>query len=127
MFRSRPRGGKHYTLLLIPEMNIGFSGRSIKAPANSPAGAVNTDQNGTRFEIGARAGGEIQFGFIGIPELSLQATIGLGFQNNQAWQNGVGNVANNSTSAHSYAFTTTVDAAPWAIFTNNISALYYFP
>jgi hypothetical protein len=118
-----PAWGKHYTILLIPEINFGYSGRSLKATApNTP----NQDQNGARFEIGARAGGEVHFGFIGVPELSLQATIGLGFQNNQVWANNVGG-ANNATSAHSYTFTTSVDQAPWAIFTNNISALYYFP
>jgi hypothetical protein len=119
-----PAWGKHYTLLLIPEINFGYAGRSIKPPANSPANTPNTDQNGARFEIGARAGGEVHFGFIGVPELSLQATIGLGFQNNQVWSS---SGANTSTSAHSYTFTTSVDQAPWAIFTNNISALYYFP
>lgn len=119
-----PAWGKHYTLLLIPEFNFGYSGRSIKPPAGAPANTPNTDQNGARFEIGARAGGEVHFGFIGVPELSLQATIGLGFQNNQVWSS---SGPNNSSSAHSYTFTTSVDQAPWAIFTNNISALYYFP
>ncbi len=121
-----PAWGKHYTLLLIPEINFGYAGRSIKPPAVSPPNTPNIDQNGARFEIGARAGAEVHFGFIGVPELSLQATIGLGFQNNQVWANNV-NGANTSSAAHTYVFTTSVDQAPWAIFTNNISALYYFP
>ncbi len=121
-----PAWGKHYTLLLIPEINFGYAGRSIKPAAGAPANTPNIDQNGARFEIGARAGGEVHFGFIGVPELSLQATIGLGFQNNQVWANNVAG-ANTSSAAHTYTFTTTVDQAPWAIFTNNISALYYFP
>ena len=39
-----------------------------------------TDFSGIRFDVGARTGFELFFGFIGIPELSLSATVGLQFE-----------------------------------------------
>ena len=67
-------GSKHFSFQVIPELNFGIAG-SKTAPAAGPG----ADLSGIHFDIGARAGGEIQFGFIGIPELSLQAGVGLAF------------------------------------------------
>ena len=40
-------------------------------------GQPDTSLTGSRIEIGARAGAEIQFGFIGVPQLALQGSIGV--------------------------------------------------
>jgi hypothetical protein len=76
--------------------------------------------------VGARAGAEIHFGFIDIPQLALQASIGLRFDvDSGSTTDSTGpddvEVSSNRTHLH-----TTVQGAPWAIFTNNIAALYYF-
>ena len=67
--------GKHYKFLLVPELNIGYARRGEKQNGNpAPPDIVRT---GLRVDAGARIGTEIQFGFIGIPELALQASVGL--------------------------------------------------
>jgi hypothetical protein len=111
--------GRHFTFELVPEANLGFTNGTIKsAMPNTP----DTGTSGFLFDIGARIGGEIQFGFIGLPELALEGSVGLYLQRQSASQS----VDPNSASDGSWAFGTTVGSSPWAIFTNNISALYYF-
>ena len=111
--------GKHYSFELIPELNAGFTSGTIKsAVATTP----DVNLSGFRLDLGARVGAEIYFGFIGVPQLSLQASVGAYFTH-QAWK-----VSQGATSESVTATTlgTTVQDAPWAIFVNNISALYYF-
>ena len=112
---------KHFTFEAIPEITFGYAGSTIKSAV---AGGPDTNLSGLRFDIGARAGGEVHFGFIGVPQLALQATIGLAFR----YESIKGSLSDNTVSASQsgIGFGTTVQDAPWAIFTNNISALYYF-
>jgi hypothetical protein len=118
---------KHYKFLVIPELNIGFTRRNETQP-NGQQPDVN--RSGFRFDIGGRVGAEIQFGFIGIPQLALQATIGLGFRR-LVWHNSqdAGNnvPTSRSSSIGENQFGTTVQSDPWALFVNNVSAIYYFP
>jgi hypothetical protein len=105
---------KHFTFELVPiEVTLGFTGGS------TPNGATTTSQKGLRVDIGARVGAELHFGFIGIPQLALEGSIGLFFEYESF---GAGNAANSSETT----FSTSVGSAPWAIFTDTISALYYF-
>jgi len=125
--------GKHYKFLAIPEVNFGYATQSeesqnVAAPA-TPAGDIH--RTGLRFDVGARIGTEIQFGFIGIPELALQASVGLNFRR-RVWHASQDARApttpvDSSSSDGATDFGTTVQADPWAIFTNNIAAIYYFP
>ncbi|MBX3204586.1 MAG: hypothetical protein KF764_05925 [Labilithrix sp.] len=126
--------GKHYKFLLVPELNLGYATQT-EAAQNVPAGTPtppDIHRTGFRFDIGARVGTEIQFGFIGIPELALQASVGLNFRR-QVWHasrdaNAAAGVPNpESSSLGENSFGTTVQSDPWALFTNNISAIYYFP
>ena len=105
---------KHMTFELIPEATVAFAG-------NSPGGG--TSYSGFRLDVGARIGGEIQFGFIGIPQLALQATVGL-YLDHQSW--GSSTTGGTNPSFSSTTFSTSVQGDPWGIFTDNISALYYF-
>jgi len=107
---------KHMTFELIPEATVAFAGNS------GNVGAASITYSGFRLDVGARIGGEIQFGFIGIPQLALQATVGL-YLEHDSW--GFSTAAA-SGSASSTTFTTSVQGDPWGIFTDNISALYYF-
>jgi hypothetical protein len=105
--------GRHYTFEIIPEANVGFGGGS---------GAANTNK-GFLLDLGARAGAEIQFGFIGLPELALQGSIGamLSVTSQSSTPDG-----GPKSSASTTSFGTTVYNSPWGIFTNSVSALYYF-
>ena len=116
---------KHYKFLVIPELNIGFATQTETAPAGANVGDIT--RTGFHLDLGARIGTEIHFGFIGVPQLSLQATVGL-LARRDAWKvkQDVGNQTN-SASVGETAFGTTVQGEPWAVFVNNISAIYYLP
>ena len=114
---------KHYKFLVIPELNIARGSFTV-TPANAP----EVSHTGFLFNVGARIGAEIHFGFVGLPQLALQASVGLnlGIENRKqsaTAPNGVETSASNST----FRLGTTVQSDPWAIFANSISALYYFP
>lgn len=126
--------GKHYKFLVVPELNFGYATQT-EAAQNVPPGAAtppDIHRSGLRFDVGARVGTEIQFGFIGIPELALQASVGLNFRR-QVWSasrdaNAAAGVPNpESSSQGQNNLGTTVQSDPWALFVNNISAIYYFP
>jgi hypothetical protein len=107
---------QYFVFELIPELNIGFAGNTVADG--------NIKLRGFRLDIGARAGAEVHFGFIDIPQLSLQAGIGV----NLAYQSvsATNEDADTSVSQSSTSFGTNVGNDPWDIFTSSISALYYF-
>lgn len=121
----------HFSFEIVPELNVGFANSTHKAPTN-PANGQPTgpeiDYSGFMFNIGARAGAEIHFGFMGIPRLALQGSVGLLYQMNQvkADQKAFGGAQEISVSHSTWHLGTTVQQPPWAIFVDNISALYYF-
>jgi hypothetical protein len=123
--------GKHYTFEIIPEANVGFTSQTDKGTGNNPPPDLH--HSGFRLDVGARVGAEVHFGFIGVPELALVGSVGLMFRR-QVWHNsqdaGPG-ACNGAAGPCSSSFgqtelTTTVQSDPWALFVNNISALYYF-
>ena len=124
--------GDHYSFQIVPEMNVGFASRTV-APAPAGPGVAqppDLDQSGLHFDIGARAGAEIHFGFMGIPQLSLQGTVGLAYSMDntsvtQPAYPGNGNVEV-SYERSSWTLGTSVQDNPWNIFTSNVAALYYF-
>jgi hypothetical protein len=83
---------------------------------------LKTDFTGMRLEVGARTGFELFFGFIGIPELALSATVGLQFETFKNSTTSGGLTQTDTT----LRFTTTVQNNPWDIFAGNIAARYYF-
>jgi len=109
-------GSKHFSFQVIPEMNVGLS--------SSKRGAAGPDLSGFHFDVGARAGAEVQFGFIGISELSLQAGVGLALSYDRSKASAVG--MNPEHSVSETRLGTSVGDNPWNIFTGNIAALYYF-
>lgn len=115
---------KHFTWEVIPEATLGFTSGTIKAAPAQPGQPANPDTNLSGFflDVGARAGAEIHFGFIGVPELALQGSIGLHVRREAAKYK----IDPNSASVGRTTIGTTVGADPWALFVNNISALYYF-
>jgi hypothetical protein len=110
---------KHFAFEVIPELTIGFAtgGTDDESAANN-----DRDVSGVLLELGARVGAEIQFGFIDIPQLALQATVGLHLRYEGRSQS----VGDTTTSNHAFRFGTTVQGEPWDIFQGNLSAIYYF-
>ncbi len=108
-------GSKHFSFQVTPELNIGL--------ASSQRGGNGPDLTGFHLDLGARAGAEIQFGFIGIPELALQAGVGLSLAYDHVK---ISPATGNSVSVNHTALGTSVGNNPWDIFTGNVAALYYF-
>jgi hypothetical protein len=116
----------HFTFEIIPEVNVGFAGAK-QAQDDTAEGEIS--HTGFHFDVGARAGAEIHFGFIKMPQLALQGSVGLAFAIDSASTEdstppaGAPDV---ETSSSRTRFVTTVGNEPWDIFTGNIAALYYF-
>jgi hypothetical protein len=111
----------HFTFEIVPEANVGIGS------AEQADGDIT--HNGFHLDLGARAGAEIHFGFIKIPQLSLQGSVGLQFalDSGSTDINPPGAVAPPDTIERSRtALQTTVGSNPWNIFTSNVAALYYF-
>jgi hypothetical protein len=119
---------KHYKFLLVPELNVGFAHATFSptVPPGAPA-QPDTTHTGFLLDVGARIGAEIHFGFIGIPSLALQATVGAFVRRESTKISTDANGGTQSASTGSTKFGTSVQSDPWALFANNISAIYYLP
>ncbi len=109
---------------VVPQLNFGITSGSFE----SMAPAIKTDVSGVLFEIGAEVGAEIHFGFIGLPQLSLQGTIGLMLRNVSRTVTipVPGTMTSVESEKSDLTVATTVDNAPWQLFTQSITAIYYF-
>lgn len=108
---------EHFVFEITPELNVGFASNTVEV------GMDELEQSGFHLDIGARAGGEIHFGFIDVPEVALQAGVGLRY----AMDSTSAEIdSDNNASATTSSFGTTVGDNPWSIFFANIAALYYF-
>ncbi len=110
---------KHYSFQVIPELNVGFASQT---EASTTTSDLDKKYSGLRLDIGARAGAEIQFGFIGVPNLALQGSVGAFFKYAHTGYSTKDLAINTSSTS----IGTSVGDKPWDIFTGNVSALYYF-
>ncbi|MBM4358007.1 MAG: hypothetical protein FJ096_07840 [Deltaproteobacteria bacterium] len=112
---------KHAAILVTPEFNLGFGGSTV--PAN-PAimNDAETSNSGLLFELGARAGAEVHFGFIGLPNLSLEGSLGVYLNYVSAAQE----KGDASAKFSQTGFTTTALNNPWDFFRSSVAARYYF-
>jgi hypothetical protein len=111
---------RHVSFQVIPMLSATYASTTIGT------GMAAEDVNGLRFDLGARAGFELFFGFIGIPELALSATVGIQFEYlrySASMDTGAGRASGTDTT---YAISTTVQNNPWDIFTGGVAARYYF-
>jgi hypothetical protein len=115
---------QHYKFLIIPELDAGFGNGTIFGAD------PNNDQEFSAFfvDIGARAGAEIHFGFIDVPELSLTATVGLHLHYlSVSREFDFGNPGGSTIeTGNRLSFSTDLQQEPWDLFTGAISAIYYF-
>jgi len=128
----------HYTFFIGPDVAYGQGGETVPSVAPTVPGATqqaDTSHKGSRFTLGGRAGAEIQFGFIGLPRLALDASVSLALNVISGSTTGPdrsvaptpGSPAPtveskyNRTLVHSSA-----EHQPWNIFVSNVAAVYYF-
>ncbi len=114
---------QHMVLLLTPELTFGTA-RSDVSPLFEDNAPPAAELRGYRLDLGARAGGEIHFGFMNLPNLALEASVGV-FLSSE-WASAT--VANQSLTDVSTALSTSSLNAPWDIFSGlgNVAARYYF-
>jgi hypothetical protein len=120
---------RHYAFFIEPQALFGYAGETVKA--NAAVGGPNapdTKHNGTRFTLGSSAGAMVQFGFLGMPQLALDATVGLGLDIANAKTEGpaTGGGATFTRSASSVGFSTLSGSQPWNIFHSNVEVIYFF-
>ena len=111
-------GSQHFSFQITPETNVGLSGSTEQDAGGGP----DIDRSGFHFDVGARIGSEVHWGFIGIPELSLQGSVGVRLDID-SYSASAGQ--DESTRTHVVFATDTYDD-PWDAFTGSIAALYYF-
>ena len=112
---------KHATFLVTPELNLGFGGSTVPADP-MVMDDTETSNSGSLLQLGARGGAEIHFGFMGIPNLSLEGGIGL-YLNRISVSTEKGDT---SASLAQTAFATTTFNSPWDFFKSTVAARYYF-
>jgi hypothetical protein len=115
------KSGRHYAFIAVPEINVGFASISREV-MTAPGMTTEISNSGFRFDLGVRAGAEVQFGFIGIPELALDASVGIYLTQLQASES----QGDNSTSISQTQLSTTSLNNPWDFFRTAVAARYYF-
>jgi len=108
-------GSNHFSFQITPELDVGFGSGTIHA-------AMNTDQSGFLLQVGARAGAEIYFGFIGLPALALDGSVGV-FLTSASGKN---TLAGATTKDSTFFLGTSNVTNPWDIFRQDVAARYYF-
>jgi hypothetical protein len=108
-------GSRHFSFQVTPELDLGLA-----TGKNNPAGA---DVSGFLLQLGARAGAEIYFGFIGIPALALDASVGLFLASTSGKTTPPNGIA---VSDSNFFLGTQHFNDPWDIFRGNVAARYYF-
>ncbi len=126
---------KHLVVHLDPYLSLHY-GRS--AITTTPESDVQNDTtlNAIRLSLGANATAEVQFGFLGIPQLGLQASLGLalnylsGSANTVRTTTRAGQQPRTETTVSESSFTLGTTVGPnyslADIITGSISAVYYF-
>lgn len=112
---------RHVSFQVIPYASFAYGQTKSQGP-------TPITFSGSRFDLGARSGLEIFWGFIGLPQLSLSATVGVAFERRSISQERDSSpfTPGGTTNATTYGITTTVQNNPWDIFTGNVAARYYF-
>ena len=107
---------RHVSFQVIPVGTLAYGGTKMGM------GLAETTFYGLRVDVGVRAGFELFFGFIGIPQLSLNATVGAQFSIRHVSTESSGLTSSDT----SWGYSTTVQNSPWDIFAGNVAARYYF-
>lgn len=124
---------QNFTVFLGPEIAYGRANESTPAVAENPVtgerAKQQVDHSGHRFALGARGGAEVHFGFMGLPRLALDATLGLSLDLTAGYSDGIATkslVTNGSASYSHVGLQSFTSHQPWNIFITNVAAVYYF-
>jgi hypothetical protein len=67
---------EHFAFHVIPEIDFSYASGTILAELEEN----DTDLTGLEFKGALQLGGELQLGFLGVPQLGIQGTVGLGLR-----------------------------------------------
>ncbi len=113
----------HLNVMLIPELDVGFSSTSIETFDVSTTGEpLDLELSGFVFGLGGRVGAELSFGFIDVPQLSLQSSWGLRFESRKR----SGKIVDAEMALSETAVGTSWHGGPWDILVGSLGVLYYF-
>jgi hypothetical protein len=112
---------RHYAFLFIPEVDIGAGFGAMNLDPDIPD--TTNKHIGVLVQPALRLGAEVHFGFMGIPHLSLQASVGVRARYTMGQSK---DFSDDMTRTHNVTVGTTVQNSPWNIFISNIAAIYYF-
>lgn len=115
-------GGRHVSVQLTPEVNLGFAGGKWRPAATGGHLPPTVDESGFLLQMGARIGAEVFFGFIGMPELALDASLGAHLEMRTA----AVSAGNAEMTRSETGFSTNAFNSPWDFFTSSLAARYYF-
>ena len=126
---------KHLSIHLDPYLALHYGHSAITlTPANDETRDLSL--NAVLFRVGANATAELQFGFLGIPQLGLQATLGVGLDYGSSSFNTVitttraGQQPRTETTASASGLSVGTTVGPnyslAEMITGSISAVYYF-
>jgi hypothetical protein len=108
-------------VFIAPELHAGVATSRVTSTLTESA-PEDVRLTGWRFDFGVRAGAEIHFGFMGLPNLALQGTVGL-FVTRQV---AIASASGNTLTDGSTQLSTTSFDNPWDFFRGNVAARYYF-
>ncbi len=115
--------GAHYNLMVIPDAGIGYTSTTIEAFNKGTSGEdLDLVLDGLVLAAGARLGAELEFGFVGVPELSVQTAWGLAFESRRRR----GRIGDASATLFEKAIGTSWRDDPWDVFTGTFSVFYAF-
>lgn len=109
----------HATFELVPEADLIYASETLPPAV---AGGDITEYKGWSARLGARAGFEIFFGFIGIPQLAVEASLGAAITYDRI----SATVGPSERTVTQYGLSTLRGSEPWTIFTGSVAAMYHF-
>jgi hypothetical protein len=109
---------RHALFELVPEADVIWASESIPPLA----GGDKTTYGGWSARLGARAGFEVFFGFVGLPELAIEASMGAALTFDSV-SSKVGPV---ERSTRQWGLSTQRGSEPWSVFTGSVAAMYHF-
>lgn len=115
-------GGEHMLVSLAPELRV-TAFDLINPEATTPPLSMQVRNSGvTTTDLGLRAGAELFFSFIGLPNLSVEASVRLGAR----WRDQRLYLNDFLFAQHTFELNTSLVNDPWDLFTGSVSAKYYF-
>lgn len=126
---------KHLTINLTPTLGFYYASSALEVPDAGRsmlfpgAATISNSSSSILFALGANLGAELQFGFLGIPQLGLQAQFGLNMQFTSQSATAIVAPGNReySMSRSSFGLGTTVgNFSLEDIITGSLAAVWYF-